>query len=719
MENIIGTYRKNIFFNPEQGMAAFLLRPSEGSVPKGISENGFVKVVGKYCLQQTGMPLSIDGEWKDTEYGKEFHIRYVTETVPTRIEAEEFIGDLGLMVSPRNIRKILDVSGNDIFAAAMDPDVEVSIIEDRHADPVSVTGTFQKIRALKKELDLFRFLMDYNGTYANCMKIMKQYPDNALEMLVKNPYEVAREASVPFKLVDQIALDNGFDRLSEERIQAIILWCIRRESNAGNVYMNLDQLYGSVSRSYREIPKTAVAAALKDHPYIKKDPDYKGDYYEAVMLKDEQAAATDFARLMETRKKLPFHPEYITKIEEERGFAFGGQQRQAFQLLTTTGFKLLTGDPGTGKTTTVNGLLRYLEMLWEELYGKKPVFALCAPSGRAAQRMKETTGRNALTIHKLIEYQPYGGNEYYKDANDPIEADVVVVDEVSMLGLSTFSKLIAAIKNGTLILLVGDVNQLQSVEPGNVLDDIVTSGCVDQCHLSEVFRQAEESLINVNAKKVMAGDEALLSGNDFHLVRCRPEETKEVLTQTVREFLEKYGDADAVQVLSPVRKGSCGVKESNVCIQEIFNPGKGGIWYGFKNYKLNDRVMMMSNNYSLQYYNGDVGYIKKVSDSCMDIEIGQEHISLPREQYGDMDLAYASTVHKSQGSEYDYLVIVLQEEAGGMLDRNLLYTAITRGKKEVCILYENGALEKAVRTMRTHKRNSHLAERIHRKLFQE
>ena len=181
-------------------------------------------------------------------------------------------------------------------------------------------------------------------------------------------------------------------------------------------------------------------------------------------------------------------------------------------------------------------------------------------------------------------------------------------------------------------------------------------------------------------------------------------------------MIETYGDINKIQVLSPIRKGTCGVKDGNVLLQNIFNPRKGGIWHGYRNYKLNDRVMMMSNNYSLQYYNGDVGYIKKITDSSMDIVIGEEKIVLPREQYSDMDLAYNCTVHKSQGSEYDYLVIVLQEAAAGMLDQNLLYTAVTRGKKEVRIIYEDDSLKKAIRTARKGGRNSHMVQRIYKAL---
>lgn len=716
MVTVRGIYKKSIFFNSEKGQSAFLLKPAGEIEKKYINSEGYVKVTGRFCLQQKNMPLVIDGDWKNSEYGMELHIRNIVETSCSNEETIDFIESLGTVVSTRDVRRIARAVNGDIFSAANNDTAETDISEKTHADFTSVSEVFKKVRVLKTELDLFKFLSAYNGTYAHCMSLMKKYPDNALEIVLNAPYQVAKDTSIPFKILDQIALDRGTDILAEERISAILYWCLKKESGSGNAFVTFEQLYKAVSRQFKDIPKEAVEKSLADHPFIKTDPVFPGSYYDEEMLEDEVKAAHSFARLLHTKKMLPFHPEFIKQIEEERGLAFGNQQRQAFQLLRSTGFKLLTGDPGTGKTTTVNGLLKYLEMLWNELYGKLPVFALCAPAGRAAQRMKETTSRNAQTIHKLIEYQPFDGKEYYKDAADPIKADVIVVDEVSMLGLSTFSKLVAAIENGALVMLVGDTNQLQSVEPGNVLQDIIDSGCVDRCHLSEVFRQAEESLINRNAKKIIHGEEDLLTGPDFKIIQCTPDETQDVLRETVQDMIETYGDINKIQVLSPVRKGTCGVKDGNVLLQNIFNPGKGGIWHGYRNYKLNDRVMMMSNNYSLQYYNGDVGYIKKITDSSMDIVIGEEKITLPREQYSDMDLAYNCTVHKSQGSEYDYLVIVLQEAAAGMLDQNLLYTAVTRGKKEVRIIYENDSLKKAIRTARKGGRNSHMVQRIYKEL---
>lgn len=362
MVTVYGTYRKNIFFNQEKGQSAFLLKPAKGTCQEYLLKNGCIKVVGKFCLQQKCMPLAIDGEWRKTEYGSELHIRNIVETSCTENETAEFIAELSTVISSLDIRRITKVVGEDIFVAAVNNSIENDICEKTKADFLSVTEVFNKVRALKRELDLFKFLNEYNGTYDHCIKLLKKYPDNALEMILNKPYVVAAEVNIPFKMLDQIALDRGINILDEERVSAILYWCMKRESGSGNVFISSNQLFKAVSKQFKDIPKDAVESALKNHPFIKNEPDYPDAYYLNDLLRDEKKAAHDFARLLCTKKQLPFHPEFIDKIEEERGFAFGNQQRQAFQLLKTTGVKLLTGDPGTGKTTTVNGLLKYLEI---------------------------------------------------------------------------------------------------------------------------------------------------------------------------------------------------------------------------------------------------------------------------------------------------------------------------------------------------------------------
>ena len=713
MEELRGVFQKEAFFNALYGEMAFYLKPSAPINPAYVSEYGHVRCTGKFALTQKNLPMRLVGEWVDVVgFGKEFRFSDAFAECSSEREATDLLNSFRDSTSLRqkDVKRILAVTGADVFREARREGIEDEICAGGKADAVAVSTALSKIREMEDRVNVFKIFIRHGGCFEHVQKLFSKFPEEAMDVITNDPYRMYSAARIPFDIADKIAVSNGVEPLSEARLQAVLLYCIRRETENGNVYMTLDSLSKSAAKK-GNVPATAVLAVLQNHPYIVKDDEFD-IYYEKRMLEDEKGMASEFVRLMESRRPLPFHPEYIDRIEAENGRKLGNHQRSAFQLLTTTGFKLLTGDPGTGKTTTLNCLLRYLEMLWEEEFHKKPKFALCAPSGRASQRMKETTNRNALTIHKLIEYQPYGTGEYYKGPNDPIDADVLVVDEVSMAGLSTFRKLIAAVKSGCLVLLIGDTNQLQSVEPGSVLADIIKTGVVDRCHLTEVFRQAAESLINVNAKKVINGEEDLREGPDFELVKTNPDETQAVMIETAARLIEEAGNPDKVQVLAPMKKGSCGVMKGNAALQNLFNPGKDRVYFGQKRYRMNDRVIMMSNNYGLGYFNGDVGYIREITDSGMRIEIGEEMIRLPKEQYGDMELAYNCTIHKSQGSEYEYLIIVLQKEAKNMLDRNLLYTGITRGKKKVVVVYEEDAIQKSVRTVNSGKRNSLLTHRI-------
>ena len=714
METIKGVFQKSFFLNMESGKASFLLKPDkdyEGELEKG----GLIKVFGDFCLSQKYLPIEMDGEWRSTEYGKEFAASEVRIGKPDLANATMLVQNLGINISYRDVRMILLETGTDILSKVYNTYTEGKICQ-RCSNPTNVVEVFSKLRSLQDELGIFKMFRKYESrtAYENSLKVIKRFPNDTMKFVKERPYLVMEKADIPFSLMDKIAVDNGTDIMSIARIQAILYHCIKRETQSGNVYMRFKDLCKSAEKIQGGVASSTIIAALKDHPYIVKEPTKEDIYYEKDMLRDEMLAAKEFARIMYTRRPLDFREEYVDIVEKEIGRPFGQQQRSAFNLLRSTGFKLLTGDPGTGKTTTLNGMLRCLEIIWEKMYERKPKIALCAPSGRAAQRMKETTKRNALTVHKLLEYQPFGGSEYYKDGNDPVDADIIVVDEVSMLGLSTFSKLEAAIKSASMVILVGDVNQLQSVEPGSVLADIIKSGYVDSCHLTEVFRQSSESLININAKKIMQGDETLLSGPDFEFIHCRKEDTPAALETVVRRLIMEAGNKDKVQVLSPVRKGSCGVQEGNMMLQKIFNSQKSGMAYGMKKFKLHDRVIMMSNNYALNYFNGDIGFIRDITPVSMTVEINGNDVIVPKENYGDMELAYNCTVHKSQGSEYEYLVIVLQEEARNMLDQNLFYTAVTRGKKKVCVLYEGDTVSRCIRTKRKENRNSLLVERINR-----
>ena len=280
---VYGTYQYSRFFNADSGSAAFALLPDTGTCQDYTDDNGNITVTGNFCLQQKGLPICLDGDWRSTEFGWEFRFKKVKLSSKRADDSEKFLSKLGVVISSVNIKKILKVTGADIFAAAEDHDIEDKICEKTNADCVSVIQVFSKIRGLQRELELFYYLDKYGGTYSHCAKLLKKYPQNAIEILKENPYSLLDDTGLPFSLIDRVGLDNGVEPLSEARVRAILLWCIRRESNAGNVYMTFDGLCKAVSKLPGiKIPNSAIAAALKDHPYILKEESPMASKYDGL-----------------------------------------------------------------------------------------------------------------------------------------------------------------------------------------------------------------------------------------------------------------------------------------------------------------------------------------------------------------------------------------------------------------------------------------------------
>ncbi len=378
-------------------------------------------------------------------------------------------------------------------------------------------------------------------------------------------------------------------------------------------------------------------------------------------------------------------------------------QRQAFGILYSPGVKILTGGPGTGKTTVIKGLISYITRM-----GKKCV--LCAPTGRAAQRMSEVCERESSTIHKLLDIRPYGKNEYRcRGKENQICEEYIIVDEVSMVGVELFAQLLNAARNGSSVILVGDIDQLPSVTPGNVLRDLITAG-IETYRLDTVFRQKELSTISLNGAKINKGQIDLQTNGEFKIFRFQEGELTQMAKRAAEELQADFRPSEMfhVQLLGPVKKGDSGVFALNNVSQKLLNPSE------LEGIQKNDRIIFLENNYEEEYFNGDIATVISVSSEEIKVRMFDEVRTLPRSCMKDIALAYAVTIHKSQGSEYDDIIIVLPK--CGMLARNLLYTAVTRAKKQVTILSEEDALERCIRTDRTGKRHSALAERIEKAL---
>lgn len=410
-----------------------------------------------------------------------------------------------------------------------------------------------------------------------------------------------------------------------------------------------------------------------------------------------------------------FSPDLILYAARACKMNYGEQQRSAFPMvLRKKGVKILTGGPGTGKTTTILGIL----LAYKRMHPKDTI-RLCAPTGRAAQRMAESTHMEAVTVHRLLDLKPYGDTTVCKDSSDPIDADLIVVDEMSMINIEVFDLLLEAIKTGTTLVLVGDINQLESVGAGAVLHDLLEApeSLIPRTMLTDVFRQKGDSSIISNAIRINAGITTLDERPDFQVIHTKSAEESLEQVKSLMKKLYNPEEPFSTQILCPARKGISGVENMNIALQALLNPQTKGITYGSIKYRLNDKVMFYKNNYSISsyegeigLYNGDIGKIVKVSESGLTVNVRNSHYEITRDLMDNLGLSYAMTIHKSQGSEFSCIIVVMPAEPTNMLVRNLFYTAVTRAKKKVYVIDESYAMETSIRIAKAGKRLTNLAE---------
>lgn len=713
---LFGTITKTLFFSEENGAIIFLLKVAKvGSAPQDLTGKT-VKVKGKFAVNFVNMPLVVSGDWQGSEYGDTIDATEIHECSLGIREAKKYLAEIGKGVKEYVLEVISKKTRGKVFHYINNQEVIDSILEEVKGDEDEALKVLGMIREHKERIALFQYTALHGANLAASNKLYDTFPDNTLENLLKNPYEMVQKAKIPVRIGDSIALERGIEPMCKERIMTLVEHAMTIRENGGDVCVDLQSLFQTVDKLSEKAPisRPDLAASLDSIPGIDRDSKYNV-FYKHYLWQDETEMANSIRILQEGAKEIPWHPEYIDQIEKENGVAFGKQQRMAFSLLKSTGIKILTGGPGTGKTTTVNGLLKYLEMVTgtaPELPDLKKM-ALSAPSGRASQRMAEATSRTASTCHRMIEFAPYGGTEVFLDRYKPLDANVVVIDETSMLDISLARRVLGACKKGSLVLFVGDINQLQSVGPGAVLQDMIRSQCVQVVQLTDVYRQKGGSPIPVNAKKIIEGRQNLEPANDFQMIKVDAGKAVEAATELTKNLLHNLGGSNDIQILAPAKRGDGGTYELNKALQPILNYREdAGIKFGRKQFHENDRVIMLSNNYQVGYFNGDVGHIRNLTKQSMDIELATETIKIERKDFDDVELAYACTIHKSQGSEYPYCIIVIPADKDFMMDQSVLYTAVTRAKKGVYIIYEGDALAASIKKRRQGCRKGYLQKRI-------
>lgn len=712
METIRGQFQRVIMRDYQSGYTVFVV----------LTQTGPVTCTGVIMLPKSDVKVEVTGIWATPasgRYGKQLTQCSVRELLSDTNSMREYLCTIpGLGVKTAN--ELIDHFGEQLYRVALEDNAIRKITRLPSISEKRAATIVHYIRETQEQRKLFELISKHGGSYNASLRIYKEYGVNSVSKLLEHPYEAGYKGGLSFEICDRIANGHDVPAYSRARITAAMMHVLRRKTHSGDTFVPHNELVKSTrdllsGEAGKDIAYTeAVAAAVinaclvtTSEGIIKEEK----DVYLSNLYYQELRTAYAIRRLMRDAIPTPCDTQALcTYAEKVCKVTYAEQQREAFKLLSLGGIAVVTGGPGTGKTTFIKGFLVAYELLHPN-----STIRLCAPTGRASQRMKEATGREATTIHRLLEYRPYGDVTVCKNEADPIDADLLVIDESSMLPIDMADLLFSAVKSGTMVILTGDIDQLPSVGVGNVLHDIIFSGCIPVVNLTKTQRQASGSLIIENAKRIKDGISTLKTGDDFVIIECNSDE--EIAAEVVKQFQEYYdpGNVFSVQVLTPVRKREAvGSQALNNALQAVANPGRAGLHYADSAFRIGDKVMMTRNNYAPvnSYFNGDIGTITAIHGGCLNIRIDKDEIILDEDLLNDVSLAYACTIHKSQGSEYDVAIVVLPAEPASMLQRNLLYTAITRAKKKVILIAAKGAIPKAVFTKDVAKRKSKLDLRL-------
>ena len=684
-----------------------------------------VTAVGNFLGVQPGESLKLTGNWiRDPKYGRQFKTASFQSVLPGTLEGiEKYLGS-GLI---KGIGKVMAERLVKHFGKRT-----LEVIERKSKRLTEVEG-IGKVRARlireswaeQREIkEVMIFLQSYSVSTAFAIRIYKKYGNDAVRLVRENPYRLANDFhGIGFKTADRIAKSLGVEPDSPRRAEAGTFYSLGEASDEGHVYVPRLELVTRTAEMLGvddDVVTAAVeAASTGANPRLVVEPGvHEGD--DAVFLRALHAREAESAKLLRRLLDAPLKPVSIDVpralawFEEQQQIRLAENQNKAISRALTGKVLVITGGPGTGKTTLVRGVISILEK-------KDRRILLCAPTGRAAQRMQEATGRESKTVHRLLKFNPRSFG-FDHNLENPLPADVLIVDEVSMVDIALFHSILSALPPHCQLILVGDTDQLPSVGPGSVLRDLIDCGAVEVARLTEIFRQARESHIVVNAHLINKGQVPNLDvgGDDldfFYIERDEPEEALATILELVaRRIPQRFrlDPLDDIQVLAPMHRGTIGAANLNSELQRLLNPEGVPVGSGARGFRIGDKVMQVRNNYDLNVYNGDIGRIIMTDEKSREVTVRFDS-RLVRYDALDLDelvLAYACSVHKSQGSEYPAVVIPLHTQHYLMLQRNLLYTGITRGKKLVVLVGSRRAVNIAVKNDRIRKRWTRLADRL-------
>lgn len=673
-----------------------------------------VTLVGNLLEVPAGAVLLCEGEWRvDKRYGQQFQCETWEEVMPaTAYGIEKYLGS-GLVkgIGPKFAKLIVGHFGTDTI------EVIETDIERLYEVPGIGKKRVEKIReSWEKQKDIknvMLFLQGFGVSTAYAARIYRQYGKESIDKVKENPYRLADDIwGIGFKTADGIARKMGYEMNDERRLRSGLIYTLNQLADEGHCYAEEEQLIAT-ARQLLEADEECIHTAMT-HAIETEDLMLDGTgIYLPPFYYAECGTANRLSTLVHTKEVGSiFTARFdLAKLQRETGIEYDEVQVEAIRQAIASKVMVLTGGPGTGKTTTTKAIIAALQSAGMRIL-------LAAPTGRAAKRMSEATGMEAKTIHRLLEYNPQDG--YKRNDENPLEGDALIVDECSMIDIILMNNLTKALPTTMRLVLVGDIDQLPSVGAGNVLRDIIDSGVIPVVRLTRIFRQAQSSRIVMSAHAINRGCFPDISNGQhtdfFFMKQEEPEKVAETIVSLVRDRLPKaYRQPTAnIQVLTPMQRGVVGAANLNMALQQALNYNTAALVRGGYTYKEGDRVMQLRNNYDKDVYNGDLGYVHSMDmeERTLTVDFDGQLVEYEVSELDELTLAYATTIHKSQGSEYPIVVMPVLMTHYVMLQRNLIYTGITRAKKICVLVGQTKALAYAIHNMKVLKRNTRLKERL-------
>ena len=710
---VVGRVARILFTNDENGWCVLRLEPDDAPT---------LTAIGPLLGVRPGDELRLSGRWiNHAKYGEQFEAESYVQVAPSTLDGiRRFLGSGKIRgLGEKRATQVVDAFGlQTLEVIENDPERLLEIHGIGHATVDRIRDSWDQHRGIQQ---IMIFLTGHGVAPGVAVKAFRRYGPGAVDVVRSNPYRLAEEVfGVGFLTADRIARQLGVPADAPERLEAGVLHTLNESSIQGHVFLPEDQLLSAAATlleaDAEQMPSALAGLVARQLVVVHPRTDEPPAIYIPRLERAEATVALDLTELVGTppRGKPVIISTAVAWYQGQANIHLAPRQLEALAAALTEKAVVITGGPGTGKTTLIRGVVQIL--------GRKDLqVVLAAPTGRAAKRLTEATGLQARTIHRLLEFNPMT-RAFSRNRDNPIEADCLVIDEISMLDVELAAALLEAVPPDCRLVLVGDADQLPSVGPGNVLADLIASGTLPVIRLDRGFRQAERSHIVDNAHRINSGHMPLIDSNSdesdfFFVTRDDAEEAAELAIDfAARRIPERFGLDPVwdIQVLSPMHRGVLGVTRLNERLQARLTPGGRELAVGWRRFRVGDKVMQVRNNYELDVFNGDLGQVESINfgDRELTVRFDDRLVVIPPDDLDDIVPAYACTIHKSQGSEYPAVVIVLHHQHHIMLQRNLLYTAITRGRRLVVIVGSKRALGRAVHNATVRTRHTLLADRL-------